>query len=91
MEKTGQLDWGLLWFDNSDKPRNQKIIDAATRYRQKHGRRPNLCYVHPSEMEGMCGMVDGVTIVADAATLKHHYWIGVAKEKDEEAAKTANS
>jgi hypothetical protein len=42
------MDIGLLWFD--DDPRRgleDKVGRAALRYREKYGRWPNICYVHP--------------------------------------------
>lgn len=40
---------GLLWFDGSKKPIEQKIEDAARRYREKFGQPPNTAFIHPSD------------------------------------------
>jgi hypothetical protein len=40
---------GMLWFDNDPKSNlDAKISRAATYYRDKYGRAPTLCFVHPS-------------------------------------------
>ncbi len=40
---------GMLWFDNDPKAEiNAKIERAAIYYRNKYGKTPNLCFVHPS-------------------------------------------
>lgn len=40
---------GMLWFDNDNKRAlNAKIERAAEYYRNKYGRSPTLCFVHPS-------------------------------------------
>lgn len=79
-----QLDWGLLWLDDSDKSLHEKVKGATTHYRVKHGRYPNLCYVHPSALDrGICDRVGDVVIVARKSVLPHHFWIGVEKEKND--------
>lgn len=40
---------GMLWFDNDPKAGlDVKVERAATYYRDKYGRKPTLCFVHPS-------------------------------------------
>jgi len=41
---------GMLWFDNSKTDLFTKIERAAGYYHNKYGRRPNLCFVHPSTL-----------------------------------------
>jgi len=44
---------GMLWFDNDPKTAlTTKIEKAAGYYRQKYGRNPDLCLVHPSMLGG---------------------------------------
>jgi len=39
---------GLLWYDDDpQRPLEAKISRAAERYRDKYGRLPDTCYVHP--------------------------------------------
>jgi hypothetical protein len=40
---------GMLWFDNDSKADLVvKIERASAYYQKKYGKRPNLCFVHPS-------------------------------------------
>ncbi len=44
---------GLLWFDDNPMRKvEEKVQRAAARYQQKFGSRPNVCYVHPSLLDG---------------------------------------
>jgi hypothetical protein len=43
------MDIGLLWFDNeAGQALTAKVDRAAEHYRRKYGRKPSLCYVHPT-------------------------------------------
>jgi hypothetical protein len=65
---------GLLWYDpDPRRPAADKIEDAARRFRERFGRAPNCCHLHPDEGVGK----SSVHVVADARILRHHYWIGV--------------
>lgn len=69
---------GLLWFDADPKrDLTDKVARAAERYRFKFGRRPNLCYVHPSVLERGSVELNGVRLVPAHNVLKHHFWIGI--------------
>ena len=70
---------GLLWFDADPKRAlNEKIAQAADRYRHKFGRKPNLCYVNPMMLPGsQPAECNGVRLVPSRVVLKHHFWIGV--------------
>jgi hypothetical protein len=74
---------GLLWYD--DDPRRaleEKVSQAAARYREKFGREPNVCYVHPTVMvhnEAKCG---AVRVLAAPGILPHHFWLGVESAAD---------
>lgn len=40
---------GMLWFDNDPKVSlDTKVERAASYYRNKYGRSPNVCFVHPT-------------------------------------------
>ena len=65
---------GLLWYDpDPRRPAADKIEDAARRFRERFGRAPNCCHLHPDEGVGKAS----VHVVADARIPRHHYWIGV--------------
>jgi hypothetical protein len=68
---------GLLWFDNDPhRDLSQKVGRAAQHYRRKFGRQPNVCYVHPSLLNGGPRKVDGVQVAGLPSVLKHHFWVG---------------
>ena len=68
---------GLLWFDD-DPARDlaQKVGRAAQRYQQKFGQPPNVCYVHPSLLDGEPQEVGRVRVAPLQSVLRHHFWIG---------------
>lgn len=68
---------GLLWYDD-DPGRDlaQKVGRAAQHYRKKFGRRPNVCYVHPSLVQEEREEVDSVSISSLSSILRHHFWLG---------------
>jgi hypothetical protein len=67
---------GLLWMDLSNDDLPTKIARAAAFYKQKHGRTPNTCFVHPS-MTGEAGEYGGVAVKAAREVLPGHFWVGV--------------
>jgi hypothetical protein len=79
---------GMLWFDNDPKAGLAvKVERAATYYRNKYGKIPTLCFVHPSmipqaaapegknEKDGYS--TAGVEIRSHTSVLPNHFWIGV--------------
>jgi len=87
------MEVGLLWYD--DDPRRgleDKVERAAQRYREKHGRWPNTCYVHSrtvlsqaeKDRHAICGAEgpqDKIRLVPAPNILLHHYWLGVSAKK----------
>jgi hypothetical protein len=79
------MDFGLLWYDGDpQRPLEDKVECAAQRYREKYGRRPNTCFVHPQLVPGQSG--EGaqptdppgtVRVVPAPNVLLHHFWVGV--------------
>ena len=71
---------GMLWFDNDKKtPLAQKIVAAATYYRDKYGQVPNRCEVHPAE--GLPEKVGVIEIIPRQYILPNHLLIGVNREE----------
>ncbi|MEN6298870.1 MAG: hypothetical protein ABFD51_02990 [Anaerolineaceae bacterium] len=76
---------GMLWFDNDPKAEiNVKIERAASYYRQKYGKAPDICFIHPSmlHMENMENApkpmkAAGVEVRTSRSVLPNHFWIGV--------------
>ena len=78
---------GLLWYDDDPQQTLEaKVGRAAQRYREKFGRAPDVCYVHPRVVAdraatdkaiGLSGLGSGtVRIVAAPNILLNHFWLG---------------
>lgn len=76
---------GMLWFDNDPKTEiNAKVERAAVYYREKYGRRPNVCFVHPSMLKVTAPVSQEARVVRGEIELRttksilpNHFWIGV--------------
>ena len=77
---TRSLQFGLLWFDDADRDLAIKVCQAAERYFQKHGQRPNLCFVNPADVgtRPVPFGVAGVEVQELASILRDHLWIGIS-------------
>ncbi|MBN2549099.1 MAG: hypothetical protein JXB15_08080 [Anaerolineales bacterium] len=87
------MDIGMLWFDNDPKAGlDAKIERAAAYYRSKYGRKPTLCFVHPTMLaktgwptqNPIVGddreksfVAAGVEVRSHRSVLPNHLWIGV--------------
>ncbi len=71
---------GLLWYDDDPKrPWLQKVDDAARRYYEKFGIRPDTCYVNPETVPGEQALHGQVRIVQANVILPNHFWLGVSE------------
>lgn len=69
---------GLLWFDDdARRDLETKVARAAEHYRQKYGRAPELCFVHPSLLQGARVRTNGLQVHPSKSVLPHHFWLGV--------------
>ena len=76
---------GMLWFDNDPKTElNAKIERATSYYRNKYGKTPNVCFVHPSMIgasptpNGNETLKSGTVEVHTSPSIRpNHFWIGV--------------
>ncbi len=81
---------GMLWFDNdSQTDLAAKVERAAVYYQKKYGKRPNLCFVHPSmappepvngsseSKETSTARAGSVEVRTTRAVLPNHLWIGI--------------
>ncbi|MEW5868102.1 MAG: hypothetical protein AB1894_02420 [Chloroflexota bacterium] len=81
---------GMLWFDNDPKSGlTTKVARAAAYYRNKYGKTPTLCFVHPSMLtkgsaataepiiEEKSMVTEGMEIRSNPSVLPNHFWIGV--------------
>ena len=66
---------GLLWYDvDKKRTREDKIAQAARRYKARLGRLPSACYINPTDGEPGTVALDGTTIrvLTSKSTLRHH-------------------
>jgi hypothetical protein len=91
------MEIGMLWFDNDKKSDYEaKIERAATYYRDKYGKAPNLCFVHPCmipengnptsdkfnlDTEPPSLQSQGVEIRTSKTMLPNHFWIGINRQE----------
>lgn len=70
---------GMLWFDNDPRTAlRAKVERAAGYYRQKYGRAPDLCLVHPSMLASMPAEAVGpIAVRPNPVILPGHLWLGV--------------
>jgi hypothetical protein len=69
---------GLLWFD--DRPNvsvKAKIEQAARRYRERCGRDPSVCYVHPRTLVDASELAIELELAGKQTVQPNHFWIGV--------------
>jgi len=72
---------GMLWFDNDPRtPLEMKIQKAAEYYRQKYGRQPDLCLVHPTMLQNEKISEERITVRPYRPILPGHLWIGVEEQ-----------
>ena len=69
--------FGLLWFDpQKGRDWQQEVEAAVRRYRERFGRAPTVCYVHPRLLEGKKEMKVGqLRVVAKQTVLPHHFLV----------------
>ncbi len=78
---------GLLWYDNDPKKAlEQRVREAMERYREKFGRAPNTCYIHPADLNGRTLALEGVRVLAASNILRNHVWVGYDEDAQNRAA-----
>ncbi len=95
------MDIGMLWYDDSPTGLKDRVERAADYYLEKHGRQPNLCFVHPDMLKTEEDKAKGVVIRKGKGVMPGHFWIGVdesqvkkngnGKTKSKEKAKSASA
>ncbi len=77
------MDVGMLWFDATpDRSLVAKVERAATYYRDKYGRRPNVCYIHHDCPSPTLVLEQPIKVLGIRDVLPHHFWIGIAKKAE---------
>ena len=60
---------GMLWFDNDSKSGlDMRIERAAHYYQTKYGKKPTLCYVHPSMLIGRTQKAENGEVPEDSSS-----------------------
>lgn len=74
---------GMMWtFDKPLAGLVANLIDAADHYRQKYGRVPNCCMVHPMYLTEPAMKVGLVTVKPMKEILPKSLWIGFEEMSD---------
>lgn len=85
---------GMLWFDNDQQAElTTKVERAAAYYRDKYGKSPTLCFVHPSmlpnstspgkskaresDIKNKSFVTAGLQVRSTPTVLPNHFWIGI--------------
>jgi len=84
---------GMLWFDDDPKRSlEEKVERAATRFREKYGVAPDLCYANPNtvpDSERTVALKQSlprggghakIQMKQARSILPNHFWLGVASE-----------
>lgn len=69
---------GMLWFDNN--PRTDlmtKVSEAVVYYTGKYGRKPDLCFVHPSMLGENPPRSNSIEVRPNRQVLPNHLWLGI--------------
>ena len=68
---------GLLWFDpDKRRPPQEKLDQAAARYTERFGHRPNTCHVNPAQPFEH----PALRVVPDPAVQPNYFWVGEDQE-----------
>ena len=75
------MDIGMLWFDDSARPLEEKLGRAVDYYQEKYGETPTLCLINPDTLQkhgqNGCSMeIRGATLV-----MPDHFWVGIGKDQ----------
>ncbi len=73
---------GLLWYDASANDITAKILQAATRYQQKFGVKPDTCFVNPRDVpkvEKVLAHGHSIQVKTKATIMPNHIWLGVSE------------
>ena len=67
---------GILWFDDDPHTDLSLKVNRALEYvQQKYGKRPRLCFVHPSLVEKRVLMENGLEVRFNRTILPNHFWL----------------
>lgn len=67
---------GMLWYDGSKRPIEDKVREAAAYYLKKYGVSAAFCMVQTEAVEKSL-KVDGVLVQPARYVMPNHLWLGV--------------
>jgi hypothetical protein len=73
-----KISTGLMWYDRSARPLDEKLREAASAYEQKHGHKPNVCYVNPAMLPAGRAQRFGMSVEVSPIVRPGHIVLGVA-------------
>ncbi len=74
---------GMLWFDGDNQlDLYTRIERAATYYKDKYGRTPNLCVVHPATFnKETVERAVNLEIRSSITVQPNYFWLGIKERK----------
>lgn len=69
----------LVLIEDSRLSVEQRVLWAAGRYQRKYGRKPTLCLLHPSLLNGKRKRVAGLKLEPRKSVLPNYLWVGIAE------------
>lgn len=77
---------GILYvYTDCNLTLEQKVNAAVQQYRLKLKREPNCVQLNEGQLDGQTVNLEGVRIVGARNIPKHHFWVGVGGEAEQEA------
>ncbi|MDJ0753154.1 MAG: hypothetical protein QNJ45_06530 [Ardenticatenaceae bacterium] len=68
---------GMMWLDDDqNRSLEEKVQRAADYYRQKYGKKPNVCFVNDGAIAEKL-KVDKVDVLPAGHVRPQHLWIGI--------------
>jgi hypothetical protein len=74
------MEIGMLWYDDTRRPLDEKVARAVEHYKTKYGTAPTVCYLNPATLNGSgeaAGAAAGIQLRQARNVLVDHFWIGV--------------
>ena len=79
----------MLWFDDGPASLADRVRRAAEYYSEKYGKRPTVCMVNPTTLNGGEGSVAGVEVRKSQTVMPDHFWLGIGKKAAKPASRKA--
>lgn len=82
------METGMLWFDNNPKTDLAlKVKLAANYYLKKYGKKPDVCFVHPSMiLSSNADKTSEITVEPNQLILPNHLWMGVSESNSSKSS-----